>query len=166
MGMVMASDEGFETVIPSVIVVDPRYDAYAALAAEAREGRLHLHLRSSGSEALRIARRRPVDAWLVAAELDDMSGHDFVDLLNSLDVDWGTGAVALVDPDDAVEAGSIEVDAILQQPISLDDLAKLLALPAERRAEVLSLPVVRKGLVTLPVGLGAAAIAMAVLMMG
>jgi response regulator RpfG family c-di-GMP phosphodiesterase len=153
-------------MIPSVIVVDPRFDAYGALAAEAREGRLNLHLRSSGSDALRIARRRPVDAWLVAEELDDMSGHDFVDLLNSLDVDWGTGAVAMVDATDGVEAASLDVDAILQQPISLEDLAKLLVLPADQRPQALSLPNVKRGLVSLPVGIGAAAIAMAVLMMG
>lgn len=161
----MISDEA-DREIPSVIVVDPRYEAYTDLAAEARAGRLHLHLRSSGSAALRIARRRPVDAWLVADELDDMAGVDFVELLNSLDVGWGKGAVALIDPADPVEAASLSVDATLQRPISLSDLSALLALPAERRPEVLSLPVVRRGLVTLPVGIGAAVIAMAVLMMG
>ena len=152
--------------IPSVIVVDPRFDAYGALATEAREGRLHLHLRSSGSEALRIARRRPVDAWLVAEELDDMSGHDFVGLLNSLDADGGTGAVAMVDSCDAGAAASLDVDAIFQQPISLEDLSRLLTLPAEQRPEAVSLPIGRRGLVSLPVGIGAAVIAMAVLMMG
>ncbi len=41
--------------VPSVIVVDPRFDAYGPLAAAAREGRINLHLRGSGAEAMRLA---------------------------------------------------------------------------------------------------------------
>lgn len=164
--MVCQSAQINEEHVPSVMVVDPSFDAYGTLAAEARQGRLNLHLRSSGSDALRIARRRPVDAWIVAEELDDMSGHDFVALLNSLEVDWGTGAVAMVDPSGSLDLAAVESDMVLHQPITLDDLAALLATPVEKRAEVLALPVVRRGLVTLPVGIGAAMIAMAVLIMG
>jgi len=82
---------------PSVIVVDPRFDIYASLATAAREGKLDLHLRSSGTDAMRLARRIRVDAWLVAEELDNMAGHDFVELLAAHDGGGGAaGKVAMV----------------------------------------------------------------------
>ena len=45
------------------------------------------HIRSSGAEAIKLARRRRVDAWLIAADLDDMSGHDLVELLRTRTAD-------------------------------------------------------------------------------
>ena len=68
---------------PSVVVVDPRFEAYGELVESARSGRIRLHMRSSGAEGLALASKRNVDAWLVAADLDDMSGLDFVELLRS-----------------------------------------------------------------------------------
>ncbi len=53
--------------LPSVVVVDPQFNAYATLAASARLGNLQLHLRSSGADAIRLSRRIDVDAWIVAA---------------------------------------------------------------------------------------------------
>ena len=160
---------------PSVIVVDPRFDAYGPLAAAAREGRLNLHLRASGAEALKLARRLRVDAWLVAEELDDMSGHDFVELLGSLSGDTSGGKVAMVGSSDAEPAARAALaataareagaHAFLSQPIDLADLADFLSAPAETRAAVLAAPA-GSGFLTVKVGIGAAMIAVAVLMMG
>ena len=157
--------------VPSVVVVDPRFDAYKALAASARQGRIDLHLRSSGFEALRLGDRVEVDAWIVAADLDDMSGHDLVELLQSqaggspvaMVIDDADGRRRVLAEQAAVEAGA---DKALSHPISLLDLERLLGLTAEERArEFVGLPG-RRQYVTLPVGVGAAAIAMVVLMMG
>jgi CheY-like chemotaxis protein len=72
-----------ERTTPNVVVVDPQFDAYRELAASARSGRIGLHFRSSGSQAMKLARHLEIDAWLVASELDDMSGHDLVELLQA-----------------------------------------------------------------------------------
>ena len=156
--------------VPSVVVVDPEFNSYATLAASARLGKLQLHLRSGGSDALRLSRRIHVDAWIVAAELDDMSGHDLVELLKAdandapvaMVVDAARGRRNTVDSAAATEAGA---DVALSHPISLADLERLLGLPTEDRAREFG----TNGLqpfVTLPVGIGAAVIAIAVLMIG
>lgn len=161
--------------IPSVVVVDPAFDGYASLAKSCREGRLDLHMRSSGAEALKLARRRKVDAWLIAPELDDMSGHDLVPLLQAAcakrsnetkiamvsDVE-GVGR-RLAAACDAVEAGA---DSLLGQPITLADLERLLELPAEERARFVTPEARPRPFIALPVGVGAAVVAIAVLMMG
>ena len=156
--------------LPSVVVVDPQFNAYATLAASARLGNLQLHLRSSGADAIRLSRRIDVDAWIVAAELDDMSGHDLVELLKSecsdipvaMVVDAARGRRNAVDTTAATEAGA---DVTLSHPISLADLERLLGLPSEERAREFGSNG-SKPFVTLPVGLGAAVIAIAVLMIG
>jgi len=156
--------------VPSVVVVDPQFNAYATLAASARLGKLQLHLRSSGGDAIRLGRRIHVDAWLVAAELDDMSGHDLVELLQAeagevpvaMVVDALEGRRRAVDATAAAEAGA---DATLAHPISLADLERLLGLPREDRAREFGGSGL-KPFVTLPVGIGAAVIAIAVLMIG
>jgi len=156
---------------PSVVVVDPRFDAYRSLAASARSGRIDLHFRSSGAAALKLAGRLPVDAWLIAAELDDMAGCDFVSLLSAT---RGGAKVAVVDADvvgrraaiadeEAREAG---VDAVLRKPISMTDLEELLDMPAEERGRWLTLDGITRTYVALPVSVGAAVIAIAVLMAG
>ena len=157
--------------VPSVVVVDPRFDAYKALAASARQGRIDLHLRSSGFEALRLGDRVEVDAWIVAADLDDMSGHDLVELLQSqaggspvaMVIDDADGRRRVLAEQAAAEAGA---DEALAHPISLLDLERLLGLTAEERAREFVGQPGRRQYVTLPVGVGAAAIAMVVLMMG
>jgi CheY-like chemotaxis protein len=156
--------------VPSVVVVDPEFSSYAALAASARLGNLQLHLRSAGTDAIRLNRRIHVDAWIVASELDDMSGHDLVELLKSecsdipvaMVVDAARGRRNAVASAAATEAGA---DVSLSHPISLADLERLLGLPSEERAREFGSNG-SKPFVTLPVGIGAAVIAIAVLMTG
>jgi CheY-like chemotaxis protein len=156
--------------LPSVVVVDPEFSSYATLAASARLGNLQLHLRSAGTDAIRLSRRIHVDAWIVAAELDDMSGHDLVELLKgeshgtpvAMVVDAARGRRNTVDSAAATEAGA---DVALSHPISLADLERLLGLPSEDLAREFGSNG-SKPFVTLPVGIGAAVIAIAVLMIG
>jgi len=156
--------------VPNIVVVDPRFDAYTALAASARLGRLDLHFRSSGSSAIKLATRLDVDAWLIASELDDMSGEDFVGLLQSK---RGEAKVAMVDAaaqgsrnfqvaeQSAREAG---VDVVLSKPITVGDLEELLGLPLEERRRRFAAP--GRSWAAVPVTVGAAMIAIAVLMIG
>ncbi|MEI7781062.1 MAG: hypothetical protein WCJ18_03950 [Planctomycetota bacterium] len=158
-------------VVPNVVVVDPHFEAYGALAASARLGKLNLHFRASGAEGIKFSRRQRVDAWLVATELDDMSGHDFLDLLQSR---LGESKVAIVEAAgkpgrhrniaerEAAESGA---DSLLSTPITFRDLELLLGL-VEENHPLLSAPRALRTFVTLPVGVGAAAVAIAVLMMG
>jgi hypothetical protein len=84
-------------IAPAVLriaVVDPRFDDHVELAAEARAGQVELHFRASGAEALKLARHRHFDAWLVAGELEDMAGRDFAGLLRER---IGAGLVATQD---------------------------------------------------------------------
>ena len=156
--------------LPSVVVVDPEFSSYATLAASARLGNLQLHLRSSGADAIRLSRRIHVDAWIVAAELDDMSGHDLVELLRgkshdipvAMVVDAASGRRNAIDSAAATEAGA---DVAWSHPISLADLERLLGLPSEDRAREFGSSAA-KPFVTVPVGIGAAVIAIAVLMVG
>lgn len=163
--------DAFAGGVPSVVVVDPQFDAYATLAASARLGKLQLHLRSGGADAIRLSKRIHVDAWIVAAELDDMSGHDLVELLKgdvssapvAMVLDAVDGRRRAIESTTATEAGA---DACVSHPISLADLERLLGLPSEERAREFSATDRAKPFVTLPVGVGAAVIAIAVLMMG
>ncbi len=143
---------------PNVVVVDPHFDAYTALAASARAGRIGLHLRASGSEAMRLARRLEIDAWLIAEELDDMSGSDFVQLLATV---RGDSKVALVGAGDGED-----VDMVLSQPITCEDLEELLGLPAAERSRRLATRGLAGNWAALPVSVGAAVVAIAVLMIG
>ena len=143
---------------PNVVVVDPAFDAYKELAADAREGRLGLHFRSAGQDALRLARHFDVDAWIVGSELDDMAGEDFVRLLEARQ---GDAKVAMV------SAGG---DAATVAAISLEELSELIGLSAvERRQDRRIKGIAGAGVecfVRLPVSVGAAVIAFAVLALG
>lgn len=163
--------------VPSVVVVDPRFDAYKQLASSARLGRIGLHFRSSGGDAIKLARRLRVDAWLIAPDLDDMSGHDLVHLLKERhdDTEVEAGKVAIVAPSgiagrqetlaerEAMDAGA---DALIQHPITLRDLERLIGLPVEERSKVFADTGAARAFITLPVGVGAAVVAIAVLMLG
>lgn len=164
---------------PSVVVVDPQFDAYKPLADSARRGRLSLHLRSSGADALKLARRLRVDAWLIAADLDDMSGHDLVELLQAQFAADPAGAKPKLAMVQIAESGSRQLalagqeavaagaDSVLTHPITFADLERLLGLPVEERSKLIPLAdVTSRAFVTLPVGVGAAVVAIAVLMMG
>ncbi|MCE9630435.1 MAG: hypothetical protein K8S94_06925 [Planctomycetia bacterium] len=156
--------------LPSVVVVDPSFDSYGALAASARMGRLDLHLRSSGGAAIKLAGKIPVDAWLIAPDLDDMSGQDFVGLLESR----RAGAkIAMVDVESEgsrhrqlAEQSALEVgvDVVLSKPITVADLEELLDLPIEERRRRFAAQ--GRSWAALPVSIGAAVIAIAVLMVG
>lgn len=176
-----ASSEGRS--VPNVVVVDPHFDAYKPLAASARLGRIGLHFRSSGSDALKLARRLDVDAWLIAAELDDMSGHDLVQLLkvdpaggdDHRDAAGAAGRVAIIESVQPggrhwaiaeSEATAVGADTVMSHPISLADLESLLDLTAEERSQKLSAEFRGRPYVTLPIGVGAAVIAIVVLAMG
>ena len=168
----------FGESVPSVVVVDPRFDAYSPLAASARQGRLSLHFRSGGADALRLARRLHVDAWLVASDLDDMSGHDFVELLRGQRPGGLAADTKLVMVDPSVPGGpqwrvaereslSSGADGLLSHPITFEDLERLLGLPVEERSRFLRMASeLSRALVAVPVGVGAAAVAMAVLFAG
>lgn len=164
--------------VPNVVVVDPRFDAYKQLASSARLGKIGLHFRSSGSDAIKLARRLEVDAWLIAPDLDDMSGHDLVQLLQERHSAAGEGETAKV----AIvadagtsgrrltvaqqEAAGAGADSVLSHPITLRDLERLLGLPAEERSKVFADTGAARAFITLPIGVGAAVVAIAVLMLG
>lgn len=143
---------------PNVVVVDPAFSAYRQLADDARDGRVGLHFRSTGRDALRLARSFHVDAWVVAAELDDMSGEDFVQLLETR---HGDARVAL-----ASTSGDVGAAA----PISLEDLSDLLELPVEERRQDRRVKLLdgadMQNFVRLPISVGAVVVAFAVLVLG
>lgn len=169
----IGSDLGLSA--PNVVVVDPRFDAYRQLAASARLGRIGLHFRSSGADAIKLARRLRVDAWLIAPDLDDMSGHDLVQLLKERHAGEDFAKVAIVAASgttgrqkaiaerEAVECGA---DSLVSHPITLRDLERLLDLPVEERSRVFADTGASRAFITLPVGVGAAVVAIAVLMLG
>lgn len=158
------SDELVERV-PNVVVVDPQFDAYRDLAASARVGRIGLHFRSSGSQALKLARHVEIDAWLVAAELDDMGGQDFVELLGGFRGDAKVAMIGspMLGDHAAREAGA---DMVVNQPITVADLEELLGLPVDERGRRLAARGFAGSWATLPVSVGAAVVALAVLMIG
>ena len=102
--------------VPNVVVVDPRFDAYKSLAASARLGKLNLHFRSSGADAIKLSRKQPVDAWLIATDLDDMSGHDLVELLRSFNRSFNVGQEVGQEVGQADEAQAQD-----SQPVSQPD---------------------------------------------
>jgi DNA-binding response OmpR family regulator len=140
--------------IRSVIVVDPSFNSYRELAAEARQGRIDLHLRSSGSAALAMAGKVKPDAWIVAADLDDMSGNDFVELLRCQS--GITGPVCFTTAADVMQAALLGNDVqAIQASIGCDELERLIAVTAvasptkgQMLAKFLALPVAGIGLAT------------------
>lgn len=175
-------DEGHDHAsVPHVVVVDPNIEHYKPLAASARLGKIDIHFRASGAEALKLARRQRVDAWLVAEELDDMAGQDFVELLRSKMVKTAANEfapparVAMVDEpgeDEESRRGAREreavtsgADGLVSKPITFRDLEDLLGVAAVDRTVPFDAPPSKRAFVTLPVGVGAAIVAIAVLMM-
>lgn len=158
--------------IPNVVVVDPAFDSYKPLAASAQAGKLLLHLRSSGADALKLARRHRVDAWLVAPDLDDMSGFDFIELLRAqhgLERLPGPKCVAMVgersgDPTvwQALEAGA---DQTITQPITFRSLEQLLGMTHEQLKSSLPEHHAARTFLAVPIGVGAAIVSIAVILL-
>jgi CheY-like chemotaxis protein len=149
----MASSNTSARSIRSVIVVDPSFNSYRELAAEARQGRIDLHLRSSGSAALAMAGKVKPDAWIVAADLDDMSGNDFVELLRCQS--GITGPVCFTTAADVMQAALGNDVQAIQASIGCDELERLIAVTAvasptkgQLLAKFLALPVAGIGLAT------------------
>lgn len=69
--------------IREIVIVDPRFDRYGDLVRAAQAGRIGLHFCADGRSALRLARSFRADAWLVSADLPDMSGFDLVEMLRA-----------------------------------------------------------------------------------
>jgi len=171
------SADAATTQVPNVVVVDPAFDSYKPLAVSARAGKLLLHFRSSGADALKLARRHHVDAWLVAPDLDDMSGFDFVELLRAQnESDRSTSesvapkCVAMVGerPGDPTQWQALEVgaDHTVTKPITFRDLEKILGMTPEKRRVSLPQDHIARTFLTLPIGVGAAVVAIAVVMLG
>jgi len=149
----MASSNMSARSIRSVIVVDPSFNSYRELAAEARQGRIDLHLRSSGSAALTLAGKVKPDAWIVAADLDDMSGSDFVELLRGQS--GITGPVCFTTAADVMHAALGNDVQAVQASIGCDELERLIAdttiaprTKGQMLAKFLALPVAGIGLAT------------------
>lgn len=70
-------------VVPEIVIVAPSCDNFADFVRAARAGEIGLHFCVNGQSALRLFRRFPAAAWIVAAELPDMSGHDLVDMFQA-----------------------------------------------------------------------------------
>lgn len=150
-------------LVPNVVVVDPEFQCYGPLVAAARAGRLNLHLRATAAEAIKLARRLEIDAWLVSSDLEDMAGEDFVELLDTLPT-RGSHSVAMIASAEAAKAG-IAASEMLHHPVTADAVEALLrdASPQLAAATVSGRSRVRT-LLTLPVGVGAALVAIAALM--
>jgi CheY-like chemotaxis protein len=165
-----------DATVPSVVVVDPRFDAYKSLAASARLGKITLHFRSSGAEAVKLARRLRVDAWLIAPELEDMSGHDLLPLLQAQLAAKGHGDKKLAVVADSAVGGSpwsraesdareAGADSLLSHPITFQDLESLLGHPANELARGSLAADSAQSFLTLPVSVGATAVAIPLLVM-
>jgi CheY-like chemotaxis protein len=178
--------------VPNVVVVDPRFDAYKSLAASARLGKLNLHFRSSGADAIKLSRKQPVDAWLIATDLDDMSGHDLVELLRSFNRSFNAGQevgqadeaqaqdsqpvsqpackIAVVQPATTPSNGVLELGtelSVLTPPITFQDLEALLGMKAGKQQSLLVAPRTdgkkTRSFFEVPVAVGAAIISVVVM---
>ena len=68
--------------IREIVIVDWSCDRYGDFVRAAQDGEVGLHFCVDGRSAVRLARRFRADAWLISAELPDMSGFDLVDMLS------------------------------------------------------------------------------------
>ena len=68
--------------INEIVIVDGTCDRYGDFVQAAQAGEVGVHFCVDGRSAVRLSRRFRADAWLVAAELPDMSGFDLLDMLS------------------------------------------------------------------------------------
>lgn len=64
-----------------VVVVDSQPTGYRTLVALAETQRWHTHFLTSGSAAIKIARRLRAELWMIHVSLPDMSGFDLYEML-------------------------------------------------------------------------------------
>lgn len=72
---------GFRAGVPQIVVVAASCDRFADFVRAAQAGEIGLHFCIDGHSAMRLARRFAADAWIVAADLPEMSACDLVDML-------------------------------------------------------------------------------------
>lgn len=174
------------TTIPNVVVVDSDFESYKSLAASARLGRINLHFRESGAAALNHLKHQHVDAWLVASQLDDMSGGDFVELLrgtiNRSAESSGSHKSNPASPSVAVVVEPTEENrehtaslresleyrdgSAIVKPITFRDLEGLLGMPTSEREGILGDFLTQRMFVSLPMSVGAAVVAIVILSLG
>lgn len=152
------SSETYSEVL-RIAIIDPNFDDHTALADEARTGAVEMHYRSSGAEALRLARGREFDAWIVAAELDDMHGSDFAGLLQERVAAGMTATPAERSPRVLVIGG--EGRDGIAMPLSASAVREALVGPTGTTASAWWQQVP-----ALPLGVTAAMMAMAMLVVG
>jgi PleD family two-component response regulator len=68
--------------IREIVIVDSSCDRYPDFVRAAQDGEIGLHFCVDGRSAVRLARRFRADAWLVSADLPDVSGFDLLDMLS------------------------------------------------------------------------------------
>ena len=154
----------------NIVVIDPRFDAYQSLATAAKLGRCSLHFRASGKAALHLLSKRRVEAVIVGEELDDMTGPECVVLLRAQHADASPGAevpVVLM----AAAAGGEHVacpagscDATFSGPITIRDVENQVRIRCRGRGVVKISPLLR-AMATLPMGVCAAAVSIAALLL-
>lgn len=118
--------------LAEIVVVDSACDRYGDFVRAARDGTVGLHFCIDGRSAIRLARQRfLVDAWLVAAELPDMAGHDLVEMLDRSDIFIVADDYRLEDEQRALAAG---VAGYLVGPVTLDTILAGWATTASRES--------------------------------
>jgi DNA-binding response OmpR family regulator len=154
----------------SIVVIDPRFDAYQSLATAAKLGRCSLHFRASGRDALHLLSKRRVEAVIVGEELDDMTGRECVALLRARhdDASPGTEApVVLMAAAAGSERGAHPAggcDATFSRPITISDVEDQVRIRRRGRG-VVRIPALLRAMTTLPVGVCAAAASIAALLL-
>jgi len=182
----MTAMTAMTATIPNVVVVDSQFESYKSLAASARLGRINLHFRASGAAAFKHLKHQRVDVWLVASQLDDMSGDDFVELLqatiNRSGESSGSHKINLASPSVAMVVESTEKNreqtaslresleyrdgSTIVKPITFRDLEGLLGMPTSQREAILADSLIQRMFVTLPISVGAAVVAIVILSLG
>ena len=120
---IVHADVDHEVVVPArkrlaeIVVVDPSCGRYRDFVDAARDGAVGLHLCLDGRSAMRLARRLRGDAWLVAAELPDMTGCDLAEMLDRAGVFIVADDYRLEDEQRALAAG---VAGYLVGPVAVD----------------------------------------------
>lgn len=64
------------------VIIDAECSRYGDVVAAAQQGIIGVHFCVDGHSAVRLSRQFRADAWVVSAELPDMSGIDLIGLLS------------------------------------------------------------------------------------